>query len=749
MTTNNNTQNTQQTTFWKFLNDHTIEIPIIQRDYAQGRIGKEKLRENFLTDIKKALDEELDNKEKVLKLDFVYGSVENGTFNPLDGQQRLTTLWLLHWYIAFKVGKLQENKEIFKRFTYKTRTSSREFSNRLSEFNVENNNGNIVDLIQNQTWFYSAWKQDPTIQAMLNMLGGTPIKDEKKNEIIDGLEEIFESVDKEIFIRYWDKLTGENCPIIFYQLDLLDLQLTDDLYIKMNARGKQLTPFENFKADMVGYIEKKGIDKDKEPQNTIVHKLDTVWTDLFWKFRSDDFKIDEIYFAFINRYLLNKYIAKSEKSVEKLETDNFFKYLYGNKGNDTEIEYSSFDIYKVDNLKEYIKSLEKVLDRFYAIFKDKEKNEINKLFFPSWDENSDFRLIPEYNENKPISLTQPHRVVFYAMSSYLEHTESYNEISFKRWMRVVWNIVENANIYTIQAMIGAIRLIDALAEHSNSIYEHLKGRDVSNDFAKEQMEEEKEKAKKIWEDKKWENKIIDAEKTAFFKGAIRFLFRIGENDYDWGKFNSRFEKAKEYFDKEGVKESYKKDAILLRSLISKFSEFDHFKGTIFDNNSTSWRLILLNKKWIMPVNEWFTIDNPFDIDLKSFESPINTGAKLKNMHNDLCKTSIIQHFKPGSRFNWWRYDKYSIYPFNAKSPKNKFVLGDKRNEILSRLVEEGIIESEQKVKGLPSFWGWEIFFTCCHKKFMWWNGLKQENEQGKWIKIEKISLENLKDYLEQ
>lgn len=32
------------------------------------------------------------------------------------------------------------------------------------------------------------------------------------------------------------------------------LPLSDDLYIKMNARGKRLTDFENFKADLIGWM---------------------------------------------------------------------------------------------------------------------------------------------------------------------------------------------------------------------------------------------------------------------------------------------------------------------------------------------------------------------------------------------------------------------------------------------------------------------------------------------------------------
>ena len=169
--------NNQQTSFWKFIQTNKIEIPIIQRDYAQGRIGKEKLREKFLSDLKNAIDS-----NTKLKLDFVYGSIENDSLHPLDGQQRLTTLWLLHWYIALKAGVLNEVKDNLKRFTYETRVSSREFCENLCSKDF-NPNENVVEQIEKQTWFYSAWKQDPTIQAILQMLGGTTILDEKNNDI--------------------------------------------------------------------------------------------------------------------------------------------------------------------------------------------------------------------------------------------------------------------------------------------------------------------------------------------------------------------------------------------------------------------------------------------------------------------------------------------------------------------------------------------------------------------------------------
>lgn len=65
-----------------------------------------------------------DNGEQVV-LDFVYGAKENDALNPIDGQQRLTTLWLLHWYIALKAEKVGET---LKKFTYETRPNNKSYA---------------------------------------------------------------------------------------------------------------------------------------------------------------------------------------------------------------------------------------------------------------------------------------------------------------------------------------------------------------------------------------------------------------------------------------------------------------------------------------------------------------------------------------------------------------------------------------------------------------------------------------------
>ena len=124
--------NNAKISFWDFISTHKVVIPIIQRDYAQGRKGKEELRKGFLTNLKQALDNKLPNDEEYLKLDFVYGATDDQVLYPLDGQQRLTTLWLLHWFIALRAGELNEaNCKILSRFSYETRVSSREFCERM------------------------------------------------------------------------------------------------------------------------------------------------------------------------------------------------------------------------------------------------------------------------------------------------------------------------------------------------------------------------------------------------------------------------------------------------------------------------------------------------------------------------------------------------------------------------------------------------------------------------------------------
>lgn len=759
-----------KTTFWQLLTENRIEIPIIQRDYAQGRESKEYLRQTFLESLKKALDE-----NKVLKLDFVYGSTENNALQPLDGQQRLTTLWLLHWYIAMRAGKLNEGGETLKKFTYETRISSREFCGKLC--NAENfesfDGNNIASYITSQTWFYSSWKQDPTIQSMIRMLGGTQIQDKAGNDISDGIEEVF---GKEThFIDYWEKLKSDNAPIVFYYLPLKDFGLSDDLYIKMNARGKQLTSFENFKADLVGYINKQAEEEKNERWKNLASsdigiskKLDTEWTDIFWQNKTGDGKIDEIYFAFLNRYFLHYAIA----NLEANENSAIWK-LYGNESNDSALSYDKgFQMYadvidksenkdtqqenpQIETSQEKDSPKRNLLERLSALFdnlnqiiKDESGYNISSInskirnYLPVWFSQFDF--IPQYNKNKNgeyeiikdgfgnnlykvTTLTRPQRVVFFGICRYWEECGSFDKVQFKRWMRVVCNLTENNTISDTDAMRSRIKLINELSSHCTDIYGFLSDdkSEIKSDAAKEQLAEEIEKAKQILKvnyngnidelkDKTWEDVIIEAENFAFFKGAIRFLFCNGERKLDWENFDQKWQNAQKYFDKEeGL---YKKNSNLLRLFISQFDNAYMFWKLVYDNADSSWRKFLTNKEWEMPIHKLLCSDG-----VKSDYSDYVSGfgnEDWKNIQEDLVKTDLLEHIEPGCLL-YWKHHNYLLAPSGAKADWKKYIIANKRNKILSKLYGGGFddqpkqpekIYTNQKISGCDFFWGLDIRF---------------------------------------
>jgi hypothetical protein len=245
--------------FWKLLNNYSIVIPIMQRDYVQGRAGDKKvgmIRKEFLETIKKALDD-----RKSLDLDFIYGSIQDGKLVLLDGQQRLTTLFLLHWFFALKEGRLDNTvKERLIKFWYETRPSSTRFCEHL----VKNPPAVISNLskdIEEQAWFHLSWRNDPTIKSMLNML--------------KTIEELFTGNRD----TYFDMLIDDERPLISFDfLDLKDFKLTDNLYIKMNARGKPLTDFENFKARFENFL----AEKHPKIKDIFSQKVDRQWTEMFW-----------------------------------------------------------------------------------------------------------------------------------------------------------------------------------------------------------------------------------------------------------------------------------------------------------------------------------------------------------------------------------------------------------------------------------------------------------------------------------
>lgn len=271
-----------------------IAIPIFQRDYAQGRTDQKatRIRSEFLSELHRAVDG-----GEPLGLDFVYGDVHGGTFLPLDGQQRLTTLFLLHWYLAYRAGRITGTPS-WGHFSYETREGARVFCERLVEFPPRPEQEDPAAWIRDQPWYRYLWQHDPTIQSMLVMIAA--------------IDERFRGIDPD---RAWAQLTDpKRRAISVHVLPVEGMGAGEDLYIKMNSRGKPLTDFETFKARFERWIEGSARAED------FARKVDGVWADLLWPFDTGDNTVDDEfmhYFEYLTQVCEWRNGVEPEGSVDE------------------------------------------------------------------------------------------------------------------------------------------------------------------------------------------------------------------------------------------------------------------------------------------------------------------------------------------------------------------------------------------------------------------------------------------------
>lgn len=497
--------NKQLTSFWNLIKRYKIVIPIIQRDYAQGRDEESPLRKRFLSMLKQTLDLAIIASEPNSKttqphqliLDFVYGTpAENGAIAPLDGQQRLTTLWLLHWFVAYMTGNLSDDvRNALKSFSYETRVSSRDFCEKLCDLvhidNSKSIDGTLIKRhIENQTWFYSEWKQDPTVYGMLTMLFGN-----NQNDSSDNIFDIF-GHDKETLTKYWKLLTSNNIeqsPIMFNHtiIGSEELPLSDDLYIKMNARGKPLTNFENFKAEVIKWVSEN---VSKEESIRVASKFDNEWTDIFWEngLGKSVHNVDELFFAFFNR-IYYQYVVTERNSEEFVlseknsDKNSEYRLFSGSKNKHEKNSGDKFVTFQ--SLEPYTSRLKKVLTSLETIFQGIRQIDLSTLQ-PYW--KKDFYFIPRYILDKDIpkqltdeildftTINQQERVAFYAICKYFlspSHDDDEKE-SLSHWMRFVWNLISDKDsggadtIRSVSAIQQAVALIDMI-ENPRRVYGEL------------------------------------------------------------------------------------------------------------------------------------------------------------------------------------------------------------------------------------------------------------------------------------
>lgn len=477
-----------------FLGQYNVEIPMLQRDYAQGRKSKENIAKDFLEKIFEVLKGE----SKKLHIDFIYGYEENNKFILVDGQQRITTLWLIH-FIIYKMNDIFDNniKNLLNKFSYSVRESSKIFCKNLIEEEL-NLDGKPKDIILKKAGLFvdntEDLKNDPTIKAMLNMLNliYSEAKELNQNELKNAAD-------------YLDNIT-------FSIFDMGEYELGEELYIKMNARGKQLSKYENVKA----YIQ-KGL--NFEENFKLFSSIDNEWSDFFFDAKNID--------NFDNRGLIFLYYSalffhfNKEKEIKDNKLDDYLN----KKVLEDSIDYKFFDILKASKKLQILDNTIKILNKY-----KKEEKPLNKL-------------VEKFNSD----LSRKDICYFCSLLSFIykiKDTDSFDKNAFDDYYRVCKHFIENYWFDKNDQVKNFFELSNnRLSEGYNDIYKYLsEDNKKAPNFHTEIYKLEKQKAELIVKSREnknskdnkenWEEILNNTSDNDFLVGWVDFLLYFSDNNFD-------------------------------------------------------------------------------------------------------------------------------------------------------------------------------------------------------------------------
>lgn len=466
------------------LESYNVVIPLIQRDYAQGRLDVRTtdVRKKLLQDINTALTSE-DNLP--LDLNFIYGKSSNGQFIPLDGQQRLTTLFLVYLY-AFRNS---ESCDFLRNFSYETRDSSKQFFTSLFEFRKDIFETTVLpsEFIKDASWFADSWLLDPTVQGTLVTL----------DEITEQFHDDFD------YEEILSKIDGHK--VVFNFLDIDELGSEDELYIKLNSRGRPLTDFENFKARFISRLHII----NGELASSFTKNLDTKWTDTVWKIDKDKFDIN-----FLNLFEIA--LINNLDSLDYSERENWT----------SKVNFETINLEHVDLI-------------------------VGVLEFLSENKYPDVSsTLVKAIENKSLKS----RVYFHVISKFILHNGLHLDNSFEKWYRIFRNLIDNSDIDYQAPYERAINGINEQIPYMSDLLGHLSEGNRISGFNYEQVSEEIEKAKLIITDKSLKALIFRAEEHPYFSGQIRSCFFFESDDsliykretisHYWNKISNMFDNNK-------------------------------------------------------------------------------------------------------------------------------------------------------------------------------------------------------------
>jgi hypothetical protein len=629
-----------------------VEIPIIQRDYAQGRTDDKtnRIRKDFLDVIFEFIQHKYSQASNAeIELDFIYGfneqdTAKQTTFIPIDGQQRLTTLWLLYWFVAAKENIPKQESSFLSNFIYETRHSTTEFCKRLIQYEPDFSGVTIREELKNQAWYFETWDFDPSIQAMLIVLND--IEERYNNANISSV---------------WSVIGHGGCPFYFYKLDMNKVGLTDDLYIKMNSRGKALTEFEYFKA---GFSELITEPTEKE---RFEKSIDGEWIDAVWNivFESNDLADDDDIALIVDNSFLNlfNFITSVIAFKKDITTVNNIRYkdtvasadlvqkIYGDSENQNILFYTLDAVCRQQendhlfwNNSFYFAKGDFVSAKTRLYFQHKEVCLLRQCLF-------------HFSENRGLSF--PEQILLHAcFTQLIIHSKD-----FESQIRSIRNLAVNSENELRDTILGScfIEVEQFIQKGDLNIFKS---------FNTDQIEAEKRKKQFSTSSIALTNIIREIEDSDIFRGSIS-LFPLDTN------FKDRAEKFLSIFDENEISTDFNEKCNLLLSF-GDYSQDDGNSTNLLSANKAIIRSFFTtpgyNKKQfynktqkvVMSCLDYF-IANPTDAVANKIEETItyyNTNPKDWKYY--FMKYPSFRESCPRGYYIWYDAGDFCIWKMYAK-----------------------------------------------------------------------------------
>lgn len=659
--------NNNSSYFKKLINDYIIYVPEFQRNYLQGDDSKESIkdkRDRLLNDIFDCIK----SQSKSIDLGFIYGRVEQSykgkLFYPYDGQQRLTTLYFLYLLIYFKFKIYDEIDSIKKKLSYQTRISTNRFIESFLSWildskekdNIYNDFWNkdgkdLKGFIMNQDWFMmTEWNYDVSIINMLSI-------------IVEISRRIKENLgDKTEIVNFIDK--DENNPFQFDFIYVDDISKSDDLYIKINARGKALSPFENLKSDIDEYWN----NEDKT-------KLDAEWTEYVWNQLDENDKNKEksfdnsFYNLLSNIFYLQYLVGLDQNNINDkilIEIENKYKKGIVDK------EWITEKLCHVSC--PMISSFLDAMTGSFKSIKDKQIESVNRKIFGL----GDYQNNNGQNKIERADLFEIF-VYYYSVSSLFRKNdmEFTNKRNLLNEIETVTNrIIENQRPYLDSPtnLVKALKSVKVLIDNSiesHGVYKFFlsidndKKESIRDGLMKEQVEEEVLKAKLIDKDSRYVVLFNKGYSELKNKGQLGFIFylvkknnslsKIGIEDVSYESFEKTLNQIISI--QNFIIGEFTNYELLLRAILAKA------KGSFFwerRNNLLSFPL--LNNDRDMSLHTFlncYSSNNPNDVEYKlnlldGLREVLNSFDSNKDNIEEVLKR-IIEDYKKTDSNVWYKF----------------------------------------------------------------------------------------------